>query len=129
MMLVPTNLSISEITGAGIGCFSQNFIPAGTKIWEFNSQIDRVFSQEEVEEFPLIERIFVYKYSYMLGGRLFLCVDNGRFFNHSESPNTWESKDSQATYALRDIQPGEEIVSNYLNFGVTEEDHKFNLNF
>lgn len=129
MMLVPTYLALSKIPGAGTGCFSQDFIPRGTKIWEFNSLIDRIFSKEEVETFSPMEKEFVYKYSYMFAGKLFLCVDNARFFNHSKTPNTWESKDSQATYSLVDIYPGEEIVSDYFNFGVTEEDHAFNLNF
>jgi SET domain-containing protein len=129
MMLVPTYLSLSPIPHAGIGCFAQDFISAGTKIWEYTPILDRTFTQEAVEPLSLLERQFIYKYSYMLNGVLFLCVDNGRFINHSETPNTWEGKESQATYALVDIRPGEEIVSNYANFGITKEDHEFNLNF
>ena len=40
MLLVKTKLENSQIPNAGLGCFAVEFIPKGTKIWEFNSDFD-----------------------------------------------------------------------------------------
>lgn len=126
-MKVRTKITISSIPGAGLGCFAEEFIPAGTMIWEFSHGFDKCFTEKELQMVSRIEREFLEKYSYKHGGDYFLCVDNGRFINHSDSPNTWESKESQATYSLTDIRPGEEILSDYRNFGCTTEDLEFNF--
>jgi uncharacterized protein len=127
MMLVRTKISESDIEGAGLGCFAEEFIPAGTCIWRFSPDFDKCFTEKDLQKVSPVEREFLEKYSYRHGGNYFLCVDNGRFFNHSNSPNTWESKEGQATYALIDISPGEEILSDYRNFGCTDDDLVFNF--
>ena len=45
-----------------------------------------------------------------------LCGDDARYTNHSGTPNT-RCRDDH-TYATRDIQPGEEITSDYAEFDV-----------
>ena len=127
MMLVKTKIAESTITGAGLVCFADEFIPAGTKIWAFAHLFDKCFTEEELQMAYPIEREFIEKYSYKHDGDYFLCVDNGRFINHSDSPNTWESKESQVTYSLTDIRPGEEILSDYRSFGCTDQDLAFNF--
>ena len=63
----------------------------------------------------------------MYNGMYFLCIDNSRFLNHSEENcNTYDAPKEQSTYASKDINIGEEILSNYKFFGITEEDYEFN---
>lgn len=110
-----------------MGCFAAEFIPKGTKIWELNPILDRVYTDYNVSKMTDIEAEFVKIYAYKHNGLYFLCVDNARFFNHSDTNfNTIDPNDEYATYAARDIQQGEEIVSNYLSFGTTEDDKAFN---
>lgn len=130
MLLVKTILKTSTIPSAGIGCFADEFIPKDTIIWKLNPEIDRVFTQEQLDALESLERLFVITYAFRQGGLYYLCVDNGRFFNHTdEFASTYESRTEQITYAARDIQQGEEILSDYNTFGDNEADHQFNLNF
>jgi hypothetical protein len=41
-------------------------------------------------------------------------VDNGRFINHSDEPNTRDTRDH--TFAMIDLLPGSEITSDYHAF-------------
>lgn len=125
-MIVKTYLKESTIPGAGLGCFAAEFIPKDTMIWIFNPGLDRDLSEYQLGCFSKVEQEFVKTYTYKHNGYYYLCVDNGRFINHSDTPNTYESKKMQATYALVDIQEGEEILSNYAEFGITQEDLKHN---
>ena len=127
MLLVKTKLEKSQIPNAGLGCFAVEFIPKGTKIWEFNSDFDRVYTKNEIKGLSLIELEYLDKYSYRNNNLYYLCVDNGRFINHSIEPNTVEDNKIQATYASRDIQPGEEILSDYRTFGVNSGDLLYNI--
>ena len=129
MLLVKTYLKESGISGAGMGCYSQEFIPEGTIIWEFNPLIDRAYLKSQVDTFTHSEKEFINTYAYMHNGIYYLCIDNGRFFNHSDNPNTveWPNTNSQKTLASRDIQAGEEIVSDYRFFGLTQEDLAHNF--
>ena len=123
-LLVKTKLGHSNISG--IGCFADEFIPKGTKIWEYNSMIDRCYVDSDIRLMSDLEREFIHTYAYRHNGMLFLCVDNSRFFNHSDSPNTADPE-GFATYASRDIEVGEEIVSDYYQMGTSDEDSKFNI--
>lgn len=127
-LVVKTYLGVSPIPGAGIGCFAGQFIPVGTLIWKLNSAIDRMYTQGDIDRLSELEKEFVYKYSYKHHGLYWLCVDNARFFNHSsDNFNTLDPDDNTyITVARRDIQEGEEILSDYNSFGNTEDDKKFN---
>ena len=57
------------------------------------------------------------------------CGDNDRYINHSEQPNTedlgFEERVFEGegiTIAARDIQPGEEILSDYRSFDADARD-------
>lgn len=123
MLLVKTFIKDSLIPGAGLGCFAGEFIERGRKIWELHPNMDRIISKIEFEKLPDIEKEFVVTYGYMYNGDFHLCIDNARFFNHSiENCNTIDPSSEMATYAKRDINIGEEILSNYLNFGLNSSD-------
>jgi hypothetical protein len=65
-------------------------VKKGDLIWRFDSRIDRVFADWEVEHLPDLLRRFLEVYSNLPRGiRLWiLSGDHGRHFNHSDEPNT-----------------------------------------
>jgi SET domain-containing protein len=116
MMLVHTYVAPSSIEGVGI--FAADPIPAGTLIWELAPQFDRLIKRGDVPSFPPVLRHFVERYSYPYPHdpeQLIVEIDNGRFMNHSEAPNTVFS-DPDAGYTVRDIEAGEELTCNYAEF-------------
>ena len=114
MMRIPTRVAASQIPGAGNGLFTECFVPAGQMIWQFDPGLDLLL--DELPEDPIL-RAFVERYGYEpLGepGRWLVCVDNGRFINHSDEPNTRDTRDH--TFAMIDLPPGSEITSDYHAF-------------
>ena len=130
MLLVKTKIGPSPI--AGIGIFADEFIPKGTKIWEFREGFDMRFD----ENFPdtlsesARKQFLNYTYKNPKTGKYVLCADDARFFNHSETPsaedlyfdNPTESSEG-ITVAARDINPGEEITSDYRAFDGDSRHH------
>lgn len=121
-MLIDTFVTNSGIHGSGI--FTKESIKAHTRIWRFDQGFDIVLSPEQLNEMPLWQKKFFEIYCFMNDGKLYYCVDNARFMNHSENPNTYEKPDG--TYAAVDIEIGEELTCNYASFGITQEDLVFN---
>ena len=116
MMLIPTYVAPSAIEGVGI--FAAEKIPAGTRIWELEPAFDRLIRRGDVAGLPPVIQAFVERYSYPYPHdpeRLIVELDNGRFMNHSDAPNTVFS-DPDAGYTLCDIDAGEELTCNYGEF-------------
>jgi len=88
MLLFETELRASPIHG--IGVFLLEPVKAGNVIWRFDSRIDRVYSDHELDQLPPGLRQFLRIYSTLHAdsGLWVLCGDNGRHFNHSDAPNT-----------------------------------------
>ena len=123
MLMVKTRIGPSPIHG--IGLFADELIPKGTRIWEYREGVDQRFDQGFVESLPAVAQKQILNYSYRnkYTGLYVLCGDDARFFNHSETPNTedigYDQVGEGVTTAARDIQPGEELVSNYRNYDAT----------
>ena len=122
MLLVKTVLHESKIHG--IGCFAAERIPKGTPIWIFHTAIDTVHSEEQLRSLsPACEeqiRKYAYFHDFLKG--YVLCGDDSRFFNHSETPSCLDEQPdgvTNCTSALRDIEIGEELTSNYRSFTKT----------
>ena len=116
MMIVPTYVGPSEIEGVGI--FAAAPIKAGTAIWLLEEKFDLVVPATEVEKLPELQRGFIERYGYphmTRPGLMVLEFDNGRFMNHSQSPNTDFTRPDMA-WAVRDIAEGEEITCDYAQF-------------
>jgi uncharacterized protein len=116
MMLVPTYVAPSPIEGVGV--FAAAPIPAGTLIWQLAQGLDRLIRASEVADLPPLFQQFVERYSYPYPHdpeQLIVELDNGRFMNHSEAPNTIFS-DPDAGYTIRDVAAGEELLCNYAEF-------------
>jgi hypothetical protein len=114
MLRIPTYLATSRIPGAGLGLFCRDVVPAGTLIWRFDPGLDLVIAA--LPEEP-VSRRFVEIYGYMpLEGapRWLICMDDARFINHADAPNTLDTPDT--TIALRALAAGEEITSDYRSF-------------
>ncbi|MEK6817633.1 MAG: SET domain-containing protein [Nanoarchaeota archaeon] len=115
MLLVKTHLDKSKVQG--IGLFADEFIPKGTLIWKFVSGFDFALKKENLNKLPEVAKSWVLHYGYYNegeGGHV-ICVDNGRFMNHSENSNTTDTN-IIGTIAIRDIKKGEEITCNYFEF-------------
>jgi uncharacterized protein len=114
MMMVETELRASAIHG--IGVFITQPVREGDLIWRFDSRIDRVFADDELQEMPEQLQRFLRTYSTLHGDlKLWvLCGDNGRHFNHSETPNTCSLGVAFGDdVAAMDIEPGTELTSDY----------------
>ncbi len=121
----------SEIQGYGL--FAKKFIPKGKMWWHARVQDVLVI---EKDQFLRLAKSFEppASYSPRLTENFVTCIlyyatydvdidafvfslDNARYVNHSENPNSAEGKEKFSSLALRDIQPGEEITEDYSRYG------------
>ena len=131
MLKIKTKLKESKIEGAGIGLFADEFIPKETVIWELVPNLDVSYTEEEFQKTTGLDKEFLTKYCFKYLDKYYLCVDNARFFNHSDNPNCYSFGFNEnslgCTKAKKDIQIGEELTDDYSGFGFNEEDKKFNI--
>ena len=114
MLMVETELRASPIHG--IGVFLLEPVRKGQLIWRFDSRIDRVFSNAELDEMPEPLQRYLKTYSTLHEALNLwvLCGDNGRHFNHSDAPNTRSLGIAFGDdVAAVDLEPGTELTSDY----------------
>jgi hypothetical protein len=114
MLLVDTELRLSPIHG--IGVFLLQPVAKGEVVWRFDSRIDRVYEDRELAGMPERMQAFLRIYStYHEATKLWvLCGDNGRHFNHSDTPNTISHGIAFGVdTAAADLAAGEELTSDY----------------
>ena len=114
MMMVETELRQSDIHGTGV--FLVHPVRKGDLIWRFDSRIDRVYSEDDLASLPESTQRFLRTYStWHEATRLWiLCGDNGRHFNHSDTPNTLSlGAGFGDDVAARDLTAGVELTTNY----------------
>jgi hypothetical protein len=114
MLMVETELRQSGIHGTGV--FLLEDVKEGQLIWRFDSRIDRVFADAELEEMPARLREFLRVYSTYQeqSGLWVLCGDNGRHFNHSDEPNTVSMGVAFGDdIAAADLPAGTELTTDY----------------
>jgi len=126
MLLVKTKLDKSKIPGAGIGLFADQKIPKGTMITDVQSEFSIFFTDRDIESMPKIGKDFLIAYGYrptgndyIAKGSMRVSLDNDRFMNHSDEPNTIET--GEGTFANKDIEIGEEITTNYSIVGCDKQ--------
>lgn len=122
MLLIKTKIGPSKIEGTGL--FAAEPIKAGTKIWVLEPKLDISLSTEEIGHLSPAAQEQFYRYAYLdkVTKKYLLCGDDARFFNHSETPNC-DDKEYDSTYALKDIDVGEELTVNYGVFYGNVKDH------
>lgn len=114
MMMVETELRASPIQGIGI--FLLQPVRAGDLIWRFDSRVDRIYGEAELDSLPEPTRSFLRRFStwHAATGLWVLCGDNGRHFNHSDTPNTISKGIAFGDdVAACDIAAGTELTSDY----------------
>jgi SET domain-containing protein len=106
----------------GFGLIAQEFIPAGSVIWEFVDGFDLRISPGQLASFSAATRLQVLQYAYLdpESRCYFLSSDDDRFTNHSTSPNT-VTRDHR-TVAACDIFAGEEITADYAELHFDEDE-------
>jgi SET domain-containing protein len=105
----------------GSGIFAKQFIPMGTLIWKYNDAIDgnvRIYrNYDEVsnhlKQLSSADSKFFMDHVYLYNNVINEIVDDGKYWNHSEIPNTGCGEDVNSTYAIRDIEEGEQLLDDY----------------
>ncbi len=96
----------------GFGLVATRFIAAGTITW-VKDPLDMVFDSSKYSELEVTKKDYLFKYCFVDGnGYLILCWDHGRFVNHSCQANCL-APGFDFEIAVRDIQPGEQLTSDY----------------
>ncbi len=119
MLTVSTYVAPSAIEGLGV--FAGEFIERGRLMWSLNPKFDIFIYREEIEGLTPHMQDFIARYSYPhleMPGVVVVDSDNGRFMNHTLTPNT-DFRIFDKGYALVDIAQGDEITCNYHEFDPT----------
>lgn len=119
MLLVRTSVGPSPIHG--LGCFSDEPIRQGQRVWQLDPAMDREFDAAALSALPEALRLLLRRYGYtqLRQGRrvVILCGDNARYMNHSSHPNLLEAgAANELNLAARDIGAGEELTCDYRQF-------------
>lgn len=120
MLLVKTVLQHSVTHGMGV--FAAEFIPKGTRVWEYYEGFDTRVSEEFVGSLPQPAQSTLRHYCALWGGGYVISADDARYLNHSSTPNLKTFDDPDMDVALRDILAGEELTEDYGEF---DESMKF----
>ncbi len=118
MMLVRTYVAPSQIEG--LGAYAAEPIKKGDLIWRFDPDFDRLLHRSVLDSSPAYMSDYLRDYAYphpVERDYYVVEIDNGRFVNHHEAPNTDFSRVFEG-FATRDIGVGEEITADYSQFDV-----------
>jgi SET domain-containing protein len=127
MMLVRTYVAPSAISG--LGAFASHPIAKGMKIWRFEPKFDRLLHKSMLQNSPEFMAEYLRDYAYPHPEKpdwYIVEIDNGRFINHNDRPNTDFSGVFDG-YAKRDIRAGEELTANYAEFDINFQPGEFDL--
>jgi hypothetical protein len=116
MLTVSTYVAPSAIEGLGV--FAGECIERGRLLWSLNPKFDIFVYEGEFEGLPPHVQGFIARYGYPhleMPGVVIVDSDNGRFMNHTLTPNT-DFRIFDKGYALVDIAQGDEITCNYHEF-------------
>ncbi|MCB9822392.1 SET domain-containing protein-lysine N-methyltransferase [Candidatus Nomurabacteria bacterium] len=101
------HVEVKESTISGKGLFANALIPKGSVVLAWKPKI---LTKQEANKLPVDEQKH---YLYPDGDKMIWMQPPERFVNHSCEPNT--HVEGQCDVASRDIQPGEEITSDYMD--------------
>src|ERR1700686_1724875 len=87
LLHVRTSVRPSKIQGLGL--FAEEFIPKGTVVWTFTPGFDMRLTDDELRALPVLlqEWLATYLWRSKKSGLWCLSNDNGKYFNHSSTPN------------------------------------------
>lgn len=118
MITVKTKLATSSIEG--IGLFAAQDIKKDEVIWVLDPRTTIFYSvkQWEALKATLTETALAgfERFGYLNRGRWLLNLDDSRFMNHWETPNTYYCSETDRVLASVDITCGEELTCDYAEF-------------
>jgi hypothetical protein len=115
----------------GMGAFARTRIPAGTKVWVFDHSM-KVCGLPELAALTPEKLEFALHGGYLHhpSGRFVWYDDGMQFVNHADSPyanigiTEWTPLQEDNCTALRDIEPGEELLEDYSFWSIFSLDHE-----
>ncbi len=125
MLHVPHHVGASSI--AGVGLFASTPIARGALIYSCDPRTLRILTEDELATYPPAIRDSMLRYCYRgrgaqrLSGAYYFCIDDARFFNHSDRPNCLWQPLQEHYVAARDIPAGTELTCDYLEFSEPED--------
>ncbi len=125
--MLKVKTSIRETYDKGIGLFAAENIPAGTVWHESETFFDQRFPGEFVKTLKLEKFFSKYGEYDKTTDSYYLCSDNARFCNHSNTPNTKYNRETGESYTLIDIHIGEEITCDYRESCDMTREHGFDF--
>ena len=113
MLLIETYVAESRIHGRGL--FAAENVEAGAVLWREGAEL--LYSPRDFERLSRFEKKFISVWGWKdkRDGLHHLPLDNDRFINHSDEPNTIFDDDG-LMIAARTIRCGDEILCNYAEF-------------
>merc|ERR1719234_996818 len=84
-------------------------------IINFSTQFTAHFQKFATQFTPHLRKDFL-EHAYHDGGALNFILDDGGLWNHSDKPNTGGGPDPLSSYALRDLDVGEELRDDYATY-------------
>jgi SET domain-containing protein len=87
----------------------------GAAVWKYVEGFDCEI--RDWSNLPQVALDFLDKYAVFQHGYCTMNNDDGRFYNHSDDPNTAWNEERNAEVAIKDIEAGEEITCDYGEWG------------
>ena len=122
MFLFKTEVKVATNPKMGLGLFATEFIPKDSIVWKFEEGVDIKISIDKVKQMPDAQQEYFNKYAWIEDNYYYSSCDLSNFLNHSYTPNLDNTKD--VTIALKNIEPGEELFTNYAEFDDCFDDYK-----
>jgi len=120
MILIPHYVASSAIAGAGL--FTAVDLEEGTEIYRADPRFLMIIRDDEIAALPPAVRQTVRKYSYRGKGEhrlqdaVYYCVDDSRFMNHADAPNTRPIGDGEVYVTTSRIPAHTELTCDYSAF-------------
>ena len=124
MIKIKTILKESTVHKGGIGLFACEHVRKGEiVIVPSTPGLDIELEKETFGKLTKEESEFILHYGFVnkFNGKFHLNFDNVRFINHSKDGNLSLDKKTQSLSAVKDIEPGEELTEDYLEFEKNED--------
>jgi SET domain-containing protein len=131
-----TEVRESTVPGAGLGLFATKLIPYGTVWWIATKDNCVCVTRKQYEilmashlensawSHEFLNAIQMFGYINDDTDELVVAIDNSRFVNHSDTPNSLSNPADPNNQAIagRDILPGEEILEDYRTYSMNTWD-------
>jgi hypothetical protein len=109
----------------GFGVFARQHIRRGQRVWQFDETM-HASGPAELGMLPRDQLELALKggYFHPVSDRLVWYFDDMKFINHGDPPDCnvglleWTPLDDDHSMALRDIEPGEELLEDYEFFSI-----------